>query len=246
MDFVSLRIFHVKKGIKPQYLNFDLRQLNPHKYCAAYHFHRYAEEIFLILSGSATLRTSDGLEEVYEGDIMFFEAGEATHTNFIIIPINFVLILIYVHNIGGHFVASIGSSVVQIAVVNTGIQDVDFNLVFTQGMTREFIGYELAFCFEYGKTFGLDSSDILSVCREEVATQNGGYHKNYFLHISYIFSIFLFFRNDFVQAGYGIQCARITYVRKQLGNGSQQGGLVIAHVHIARYVSLHLRFATAH
>ncbi len=64
-----------KKGIKPQYLNFDLRQLNPHEYCAAYHFHRHAEEMFLILSGSATLRTPDGLEEVHEGDIMFFEAG---------------------------------------------------------------------------------------------------------------------------------------------------------------------------
>ena len=66
-----------KKGIKPQYLNFDLRQLNPHEYSAAYHFHRYAEEMFLILSGSATLRTPDGFEEVYEGDIMFFETGEA-------------------------------------------------------------------------------------------------------------------------------------------------------------------------
>lgn len=66
-----------KKGINPQYLNFDLRQLNPRQYCAAYHFHRYAEEMFLILSGSATLRTPDGLETVYEGDIMFFEAGEA-------------------------------------------------------------------------------------------------------------------------------------------------------------------------
>lgn len=29
----------------------------------------------LLLSGSATLRTPDGLEEMYEGEIMFFEAG---------------------------------------------------------------------------------------------------------------------------------------------------------------------------
>lgn len=65
-----------RKGIKPQYLNFDLRQLNPHEYCAAYHFHRYAEELFLMLSGSATLRTPEGLDEVHEGDIMFFAAGE--------------------------------------------------------------------------------------------------------------------------------------------------------------------------
>lgn len=66
-----------KKGINPKYLNFDLRQLNPHQYCAAYHFHRYAEELFLILSGTATLRTPKGLEIVSEGDILFFEAGES-------------------------------------------------------------------------------------------------------------------------------------------------------------------------
>ena len=86
-----------KKGIKPQYLNFDLRQLNPHEYCAAYHFHRYAEEMFLILSGSATLRTPDGFEEVYEGDIMFLRREKQVRINFIIIPMSLVLILIYVH-----------------------------------------------------------------------------------------------------------------------------------------------------
>lgn len=66
-----------QKGIHPQYLNFDLRKLNPHQYNAPYHFHRYAEEMFLILSGTATLRTSAGLEVVNEGDILFFEAGES-------------------------------------------------------------------------------------------------------------------------------------------------------------------------
>lgn len=65
-----------QKGIHPQYLNFDLRKLNPHQYNAPYHFHRYAEEMFLILSGTATLRTSSGLEVVNDGDILFFEAGE--------------------------------------------------------------------------------------------------------------------------------------------------------------------------
>lgn len=65
-----------KKGINPQNLNFDLRQLNPGQYCAAYHFHRYAEELFMILSGSATLRTPDGLEIVNNGDLIFFEKGK--------------------------------------------------------------------------------------------------------------------------------------------------------------------------
>lgn len=70
-------ISRTSKGISPKYLNFDLRMLNPHQRNAPYHFHRYAEEMFMILSGSATLRTPEGLEVVQEGDIMFFEAGEA-------------------------------------------------------------------------------------------------------------------------------------------------------------------------
>ncbi|MDU1904912.1 MAG: cupin domain-containing protein [Dysgonomonas sp.] len=65
-----------KKNIKTQNLNFDLRQLNPGEYCAPYHFHKNAEELFMIVSGSATLRTTDGLEIVNTGDILFFEMGE--------------------------------------------------------------------------------------------------------------------------------------------------------------------------
>jgi len=69
-------ITRLKKGIKPQNLNFDIRQLNPGQYSAPYHFHRYAEELFMIISGTATLRTSDGLEVVNAGDLIFFEIGE--------------------------------------------------------------------------------------------------------------------------------------------------------------------------
>jgi uncharacterized cupin superfamily protein len=65
-----------KSGIKPENLNFDLRQLNPGQYCAAYHFHRYAEELFVLISGAATLRTPKGLEIVESGDLIFFEKGE--------------------------------------------------------------------------------------------------------------------------------------------------------------------------
>ena len=68
------------KGINPENLNFDIRQLNPGEYCSAYHFHRYAEELFVIMSGSATLRTPNGLEVVGAGDLAFFEKGETgTH-----------------------------------------------------------------------------------------------------------------------------------------------------------------------
>ena len=69
-------ISRLKNGIKPEYLNFDLRQLNPEQYSAPYHFHRYAEELFMIVSGSATLRTPNGLEVVNAGDLIFFEIGE--------------------------------------------------------------------------------------------------------------------------------------------------------------------------
>jgi uncharacterized cupin superfamily protein len=69
-------VSRANKGVNPQQLNFDLRRLNPGQYCAAYHFHRFAEELFLILSGSATLRTPAGLEVVGSGDLLFFEMGE--------------------------------------------------------------------------------------------------------------------------------------------------------------------------
>lgn len=76
----NFRIFtdisRAKKGINPQNLNFDLRQLNPGQYSAPYHFHRYAEELFMIISGSATLRIPNGLEIVNSGDMIFFELGE--------------------------------------------------------------------------------------------------------------------------------------------------------------------------
>ncbi|MDR2917551.1 MAG: cupin domain-containing protein [Tannerella sp.] len=73
-------ISKIKKGVEPQNLNFDLRQLNPGQYCAAYHFHRYAEELFMIISGSATLRTPEGLEVVGAGDLIFFQMGaEGAH-----------------------------------------------------------------------------------------------------------------------------------------------------------------------
>ena len=65
-----------KRGLNPQYLNFDMRELPPHQYNSCYHFHRFAEELFLMLTGSATLRTPEGLTVVHQGDMLFFEAGE--------------------------------------------------------------------------------------------------------------------------------------------------------------------------
>jgi uncharacterized cupin superfamily protein len=76
-----------KMGLNPENLNFDLRQLNPDQYSTPYHFHRYAEELFMIINGSATLRTPGGLEIVNCGDLIFFEKGKTgahqlyNHTN---------------------------------------------------------------------------------------------------------------------------------------------------------------------
>ena len=69
-------ISRARKGIDPKNLNFDIRQLPAGQYSATYHFHRYAEELFVIISGSATLRTPAGLEVVTAGDVIFFEMGE--------------------------------------------------------------------------------------------------------------------------------------------------------------------------
>jgi uncharacterized cupin superfamily protein len=66
-----------EKGLNPQNLNFDLRLLNPGQYSAPYHSHRFAEELFMIISGSMTLRTPNGLDIVSTGDLVFFEMGDS-------------------------------------------------------------------------------------------------------------------------------------------------------------------------
>lgn len=58
-------------------LDFDLRSLDPGRFSFPYHFHRAAEELFLILSGEATLRTPEGFERLGPGDLIFFEQGSS-------------------------------------------------------------------------------------------------------------------------------------------------------------------------
>ncbi len=60
---------------KSKLLKFDVKSIDPGKYSYPYHFHRNAEELFVILSGKATLRTPEGFEEISEGDIIYFEIG---------------------------------------------------------------------------------------------------------------------------------------------------------------------------
>lgn len=54
---------------------FDVKSLDAGKYSYPYHFHRNAEEIFVILSGKVMLRTPKGFRELKTGDIIFFEMG---------------------------------------------------------------------------------------------------------------------------------------------------------------------------
>lgn len=65
-----------KHGLNPKWLNFDFRSLPPGECNAAYHFHRYAEELFLVLKGEVILRTPGGTCVIRAGDAAFFEAGE--------------------------------------------------------------------------------------------------------------------------------------------------------------------------
>lgn len=58
-----------------KHLDFYIVSLDPGKYSFPYHFHRAAEELFLILSGEATLRSPEGFEQVTRGDVVFFEEG---------------------------------------------------------------------------------------------------------------------------------------------------------------------------
>ncbi|MGA2405904.1 MAG: cupin domain-containing protein [Bacteroidales bacterium] len=57
-------------------LIFDLRLLNPGQFSFPYHFHRNAEELIMVISGSMTMRSPDGFEIMTKGDLVFFEMGE--------------------------------------------------------------------------------------------------------------------------------------------------------------------------
>lgn len=57
-------------------LKFDVRRLGAGQRSSLYHFHRAAEELFMIVEGAATLRTSDGRQVLEKGDVAYFERGE--------------------------------------------------------------------------------------------------------------------------------------------------------------------------
>lgn len=64
--------------VNSKYLEFYIVSLDPGKFSFPYHFHRASEELFMILSGEATLRTPKGFQKVVQGDIIFFEEGPSS------------------------------------------------------------------------------------------------------------------------------------------------------------------------
>lgn len=70
------------KIVNSKHFVFDLRKLDSGKYSFPYHFHRNAEELIMIISGSMTIRTPKGFEIAKEGQIVFFEMGETSAHQF--------------------------------------------------------------------------------------------------------------------------------------------------------------------
>lgn len=66
---------NLAKLLGSRHMQFDIRSLDPEKYSYPYHFHRNSEELFVILSGEATLRTPEDFVQLSQGDIIFFEMG---------------------------------------------------------------------------------------------------------------------------------------------------------------------------
>jgi uncharacterized cupin superfamily protein len=62
--------------VHSNHLIFDIRQLDPGIFSFPYHFHRNSEELMLILSGSFTLRSEEGLKIINTGELIFFEMGQ--------------------------------------------------------------------------------------------------------------------------------------------------------------------------
>jgi uncharacterized cupin superfamily protein len=71
--------WHTSSGLgndsKIKHLHFEIRSLDPDMFSYPYHFHRSAEELFVILSGEATLRSPDGFNKISKDDIIYFEEG---------------------------------------------------------------------------------------------------------------------------------------------------------------------------
>jgi uncharacterized cupin superfamily protein len=65
------------KTVDAKRLVFDVRCLNPDCFSFPYHFHRNAEEVMIVMSGSMAIRSPKGFQVLHQGEIVFMEQGEA-------------------------------------------------------------------------------------------------------------------------------------------------------------------------
>ena len=63
------------KTVNAKHLVFDVRSLNPGCYSFPYHYHRNAEELMMIISGSMAIRMPIGFRILRQGEIVFIEQG---------------------------------------------------------------------------------------------------------------------------------------------------------------------------
>jgi uncharacterized cupin superfamily protein len=63
------------KTVNAKHLAFDVRLLNPGCYSFPYHYHRNAEELMMVISGSMAVRTPKGFQMLHQGEIVFMEQG---------------------------------------------------------------------------------------------------------------------------------------------------------------------------
>ena len=85
LDTKALKDFGLKtlaprlgEMVGSKHFTFDIRQLDPGLFSFPYHFHRNAEELIMIISGSFTLRSENGLTIINKGELIFFETGESS------------------------------------------------------------------------------------------------------------------------------------------------------------------------
>jgi len=84
MEDFGLKTLFPRLGVISDSKNFvfDIRQLDPGKFSFPYHFHRNAEELIMIISGTLTLRFVDGFQILNQGELVFFETGETSAHQF--------------------------------------------------------------------------------------------------------------------------------------------------------------------
>jgi uncharacterized cupin superfamily protein len=65
------------KTVDAKRLVFDIRCLKPDCFSFPYHYHRNAEEVMMVISGSMAIRSPKGFHVLHQGEIVFMEQGEA-------------------------------------------------------------------------------------------------------------------------------------------------------------------------